>query len=157
MATIIQVPSIILPQVWEVDTEVETVNDLVTHPSVDIPTEYLQEKIVHITAIESITAGVPGNLLCWIEVSPVAFATSDVYYTAIGGGGGPIDPATLLPYIPPVAPTTEAALGVNLTVHSIILPWTIHSPFARLIVQTPVSATPATAFWSIQAIVSAKG
>lgn len=158
-----QVPSIILPQVWVLGTETELINDLVTHPSVDMPLESLQEKIVHITATEIVAAGVPGNLWCWIEVSPVSFATTDAYYTAIGGGGGPLDPATGLPYIPPVAPAIEVALGVAgapptfaSTIHTITLPWSIHSVFARLVIQTPVAAVPATAFWAIQAVISAK-
>ena len=154
---IVQIPSIILPQVWVDGTETEIVNDLVTHPSTEVTVEYLQEKVVHITATEGIAAGVPGNLLCWIETSSVDFATSDAYYTAIGGGGSPIDPATLLPYVAPVAPAAIVPVGVNLTQHSLSLPWAIHSRFARLVVQTPVSATPLTAFWVIQATITAKG
>ena len=153
---IVQIPSIILPQVWVVGTETETINDLVTHPSVDVDVEALQEKIVHITATEVIVAGVPGNLWCWIELSPVSSITSTAYYSAIGGGGGPLNPATGLPYINPVAPLIEVPLGVTLTIHTLILPWAIHSPWARLVIWTPVAATPLTAFWMIQCIISAK-
>lgn len=154
--TVVQIPSIILPQVWATGAEVELTQDLLTHPSLDVYTEYLHEKIVHITATEVVAAGVPGNLQCWIEVSPIPFATSDIYYCAIGGGGGPIDPATGLPYIAPVAPVIEVPLGVLGTVHSIILPWAIHSAYARLVVQTPVAATPLTDYWAVQAMISAK-
>lgn len=161
--TIIQVPSIILPQIWVTGNETELIDDLVTHPSIDIPVEYLQEKTVEITATEIVIAGVPGNLLCWIELSPVPFATSDAYYSAIGGGGGPLDPATGLPYIAPVAPLTEVALGIvgapptfASTVHSITLPWAIHSVFARLVIQTPVAAALPNAFWAVQAVITAK-
>lgn len=156
MSPIRQIPSIILPQVWVNGTETELINDLVTHPGVDMPVDFLMDKSVHITATEVVVAGMPGNLLCWIEVSPVPFATSDLYYVAIGGGGGPIDPATLLPYIPPVAPAAIAALGVNGTVHTLVLPWQIHSPYARLVVQTPVAAALPGAFWAVQAIFDAK-
>lgn len=151
-----QVPSIVLPQVWVLGTETELINDLITHPSVDIPVEMLGEKQIHITAAEVVFAGVPGNLQCWIELSPVAFTTSDAYYSALGGGGGPIDPATGLPYIAPVAPLVEVATGVNGTIHTILLPWVVHSPWARLVVWTPVAAALATAFWAVQAIFSAK-
>lgn len=152
----IQVPSIVLPQVWTLGTETENIDDLVTHPSIDIPVEYLQEKIIHITAIEAVVAGVPGNLLCWIEVSPVASTTSTAYWSAIGGGGGPLDPATGLPYIAPVAPLIEVALGVNETIHTMILPWAIHSPWARVVIQTPVAAALPGAFWVVQCLVSGK-
>lgn len=152
-----QVPSIILPQVWVTGVEVETVNDLVTHPSIDVPVEYLGEKIVHLTIIEVQTVGIAGNLWCWIETSPVPFATSDLYYTAIGGGGGPINPATLLPYFAPFAPVIIVATGVNMTFHTLSLPWVIHSTYARLVVWTPVALTPLTDFWNVQAMFSAKG
>jgi len=156
MAKIIQVPSIVLPQVWQFGTETETVADLVTHTSIDIPVESLQEKVVHVMAVEVVAMGVPGNLLCWIETSPVPSTTSTAYYSAIGGGGGSLDPVTGLPYIPPTVPLVEAALGVNGTVHSISLPWEIHSAYCRLVVQTPVAPFAATAFWILQAVVSAK-
>ncbi|MBA7636427.1 hypothetical protein ES703_44045 [subsurface metagenome] len=149
-----QIPSIILPQVWENGTETELIDDLVTHPSVDIFSEYLEEKQVHIIAIEVNIFGVPGNLQCWIELSPVPSSTSTAFFAAIGGGGGALAP---------VAPLIEVATGVPgapptfaSTVHTILLPWIIHSPYARLVVQTPVAAALPTAFWSVQALVSAK-
>lgn len=145
---IVQVPSIILPQVWAVGTETETINDLVTHPSIDIPVEYLQEKIIHIFATEVCpVGGVPGNLWLWVELSPVASTTSTVYWAAIGSGGGALAP---------VAPAIEVATGVDGTVHPLILPWAIHSPYARLVVQTPVAAALPAAFWAVQALISAK-
>lgn len=152
----IQIPSIVLPQVWVTGNETEDIDDLVTHPSIDFEVNYLQEKVVEITATEVVVAGVPGNLLCWIELSPVPSTTSTAYWSAIGGGGGPLDPATGLPYIPPVAPLIEVALGVNLTVHTMILPWAIHSRWARLVIQTPVAAALPNAYWVVQAQVSGK-
>ena len=153
---IIQIASPILPLVVVLGTETEWTNDLVTHPSLDVDTEYLEYKTVHIMATEVIVAGALGALWCWIEISPVPAATSELYYTAIGGGGGPLDPATGLPYIPPVAPMITVPVGVTGTAHSMSIPWLIHSPEARLVVQMPVSANPATAFWAVQAMVSAK-
>lgn len=147
MSPIIQIPSIVLPQVWVIGTETEIIADLVTHPSIDIPTEYLQEKIIHIMAIEAVVAGVPGNLWCWVELSPVASTTSAAYWAAIGGGGGALVPT---------APVIEVAAGVNGTVHTILLPWAIHSPFARVIIQTPVAVALPAAFWVVQCIISAK-
>ncbi len=142
----IQVPSIVLPQVWAVGTETEIIADLVIHPSIDIPIEYLQEKIIHIMAIEVVDGGVPGNLWVWVELSPVPSTISAAYWAAIGGGGGALVP---------VAPLIEVATGVDGTVHTLILPWAIHSPYARLVVQTPVAAGLPTALWVCQALISA--
>ena len=149
-----QIPWIVLPQVWITGIETEIMYDLVTHPSVEFQTEYLGNKIIHITAGEVIFGGVPGPLWSWVEVSPVSFAVSDTYYSAIGGGGGPINPATGLPYIPPVVPLIEAGTGVMGTVHSWSIPWGIHSAFARLVIQTP--AVVVGSWWLVQAIVSGR-
>lgn len=141
----IQVPSIILPTAWSLGTETEAIDDTDEHPSIDIPTVYLQEKCIYISATEVVAAGVPGPLWCWIELSPYDSDTSTAYWAAIGGGGGAIVP---------FAPTILVATGTNLTIHGIILPWTIHSPFARLVVQTPVAV--ATATWAVQALLAGK-
>ncbi|MDP2730323.1 MAG: hypothetical protein Q8O55_07565 [Dehalococcoidales bacterium] len=153
MAVIIQVPSVILPNVPIITgAETETVNDLVTHVSIEMDLSgafaFLRDKTIHIVATEIVVAGVPGTLQSWVEVSPYPSSVSAAYWAAIGGGGG---------VLPPGAPTVEAALGVNLTVHTLMLAWQIHSPYARLVVQTPVSATPLTSFWLIQAMISGKG
>ncbi|MDP2730206.1 MAG: hypothetical protein Q8O55_06975 [Dehalococcoidales bacterium] len=150
-----QIPAWILPRVIQLGTEVETVGDLVEHTSTEFPVEYLQEKMIHIVATEVVAAGVPGNLQCWVELSPwptnnnmmhpAPLPASAAYWAAIGGGGGAMAP---------IAPLVEAATGVTGTVHSILIPWAIHSAWARLVIQTPVSATPATAFWIVQAIFS---
>ena len=143
-----QVPSVILPTVWRLGTETETVANLLEHTSLEFSVAHLQEKLVFIMAIEIVVFGVPGNLNCWMELSPVLSTTSAAYWAAIGGGGGAR---------PPAAPTIEVATGVNATVHTILIPWSIHSPFARLIIQTPVAAAPATAFWVVQALITGKG
>ena len=143
-----QVPSIILPTVWSLGTETETVANLLEHTSLEFSVDHLQEKMVFILATEIVVFGVPGNLNCWVELSPVLSTTSALYWAAIGGGGGAR---------PPAAPTIEVAIGVNVTVHTILIPWSVHSPFARLVIQTPVAAAPATAFWVIQAIITGKG
>ena len=153
---VIQGPWVILPRVVILGTERETVNDLVEHTSIEFPVEYLQEKEIHILAAEvAMFGGVPGNLQCWVELSPVPTANNlmwpaplpavATYWAAIGGGGGAIAP---------IAPLVEVAAGVTGTVHSILIPWAIHSAWARLVIQTPVVATPATAFWIVQAIFS---
>jgi len=142
----IQVPSIILPTVWATGLEVENVADVAEHTSIDIPTEYLDNVTIHILAMELVAFGAPGALWCWVELSPVPTATSPLYWAAIGGGGGAL---------PPVAPYIEAATGVNLTAHTFTLNFNVHSPYARLVVQTPVSAAP-LAFWTVQALVDAK-
>lgn len=157
-----QVPSIILPSVWTLGIETETIADVVEHTSTEFRVEFLQEKQVHITATEVALApaAVPGNLWCWIELSPLPSAnsaewasplpTSIAYWAAIGGGGGAIVPT---------APHIEVSgLGgaVGTLTHTIILPWAIHSPWARLVVQTPVAAALPAAYWVVQCMVSAK-
>jgi len=151
--TVIQTSWVILPTVVVLGTETETVADLVEHTSIEFPVEYLQEKEIHILATEVVLFGVPGNLQCWVELSPFPSVNNlmwpaplpalGTYWAAIGGGGGAMAP---------VAPLVEVATGVTTTVHSILIPWAIHSPWARLVVQTPVAAAPATAFWILQAI-----
>ena len=152
---VIQTLAIILPTLAPLGTETETINDLVEHTSIEFPVEYLQEKEIHIIATEVVVVGVPGNIQCWVELSPIPsvnnlmwpapLPANAAYWAAIGGGGGAIAP---------VAPLVEVATGVTATVHSILIPWAIHSAWARLVIQTPVSATPATAFWIVQAIFS---
>lgn len=146
--TAVQFPTIILPTAAPFGTEMETINNLLEHTSIEIPLEFMQEKQIHIAAMEVVGIGVPGNLWCWVELSPVPSTTSTAYWAAIGGGGG---------VLAPVAPLIEVPTGVNGVIHSIILPWSIYSRYARLVVRTPVAAAPTTAFWSLQSIFAAKG
>jgi hypothetical protein len=153
--SIIQVPSIILPHEAPLFTETEIIADLVEHTSIEFPVEFIQEKEIHIVATEVVVAGMPGQLQCWVELSPwpsvnsnywpAPYPATAAYWAAIGGGGGAL---------PPVAPLVEAAIGVNGAVHGILIPWAIHSDWARLVMQTPGAAAPATAFWVVQAIFS---
>jgi len=145
----VQVPSIVLPQVWATGAEVETVADLLEHTSIDIDVRYLQEKMVHIQATEIVGVGAPGALWCWIELAPYGLngAVIPAYYAAIAGGGGAL---------PPVAPFIEVGVAVNGTIHTIILPWAIYSPFARVVVQTPVNAGLPNDFWQVQVMISGK-
>lgn len=143
----VQVPSLILPRVWSLGTETETIADLVEHTSLEFAVDNLRDKTIRILATEMIALGVPGNLLIWVELSPVLTTTSGAYWAAIGGGGGALAP---------LAPTVEVATGVPLTIHTILLPWGIHSAFARVVVRTPVAAALPTAFWVVQAIIEAK-
>ncbi len=153
----IQIPSLILPvittRIPNPLADVEAVRDLLTHISIDIPVEQLQEKIVHIWAIEA-GVGVPGPLWAWIELSPYPTAVSAAFWGAIGGGGGPSYPA--VPAMVPVAPIIEVAAGIGV-VHNILIPWAIHAPWARLIIQTPVAAALPAAFWVIQGYILSKG
>lgn len=162
MPVILQVPAIILPTVWTLGTETETIGDIVEHTSIEFPTEYLQEKLIHIFATEvaEAPAAVPGPLWCWVELSPypsansnywpVPLPTATAYWAAIGGGGGAIVPT--VPYI------EVSGLGgaPGALVHTILLPWDIHSVWARLVIQTPVSPFLPAAYWEIQAMISAK-
>lgn len=135
----IQVPSIILPRVWTTGLEMEWINDLVTHVSIEFSTEHLIEKQVRVMAY--VSGGVPGNLLAWIELSPVPSTTSALYWAAIGGGGG---------LLPAVAPTVIVLTGA---LHTFMLPWSIHAPYARLVVQSPVNAGLPAMFWIVQAVI----
>ncbi len=156
--TVIQTPAIVLPVAAPTGLEAETVNDLLEHTSIEFPVPYLEQKQIQIVATEVVVAGMPGALNCWVELSPLPSANSlywpaplpvsAAYWGAIGGGGGAL---------PPVAPLVEAATGVTTTVHPLNIPWLQHSAWARLVIQTPISATPLTAFWLVQAIFSAKG
>jgi len=145
MSVSIQIPSIILPTTWSVGTETEIIDDAAEYTSVEVPTLYLQEKIIHVIATEVIVAGVPAPLWYWVELSPVSSSVSSAYWAAIGGGGGALAP---------VAPAIEAATGVNGTVHSMTVAWTIHSSYARVVVQTPAPA--AAAGWAVQVMISGK-
>lgn len=147
MTIIIQKPSIVLPTVWSVGTETEDINDLLEHTSIDIACENLQEKLIEIVATEVVVAGTPGPLWYWVELSPYDSDTSTAYWSAIGGGGGALAP---------VAPEIEVATGVTLTVHTMHYAFTQHSAYARVVVQVPVAAAPATAYWAVQVLISAK-
>ena len=156
----IQVPSIILPALGSLPgglyagTELQAVADLNTHVSHEIDTgnafglSFMETSTVFISAIEVVGAGVPGTLWCWIELSPYLSTTSAAYWAAIGGGGG---------VLPPVSPVTIAGAGTNGLIHTVMLPWSTHAPFARLVVQTPVAAGLPNAYWGVQAMWAAKG
>ena len=100
---------------------------------------------MHIRAVESVVAGAPGNLQVWVETSPYPNATFTTYWTAIGGGGGPVAP---------LAPAVLVPTGVNGAAQTLILPWALHSAWIRVVVRMPVAATPATDFWNVQVFFS---
>ena len=139
----IQIPSgPLLPRAWSLGTETEFIADLLTHVSTEVSVAFLHEKIVHILATEVVVVpGVPGNLWIWVEVSPYLTTTTGAYWAAIGGGGGAL---------PPMTPVIEVAAGVNLRAHTLIIPFNIHAPFIRVVVQTPVAAALPGAFWAVQ-------
>ena len=151
----IQKYSLVLPQYHPLSTEHEDIADLLCHVSIEFYIADIEEKTVEIIAIENVAAGVPGNLWCWVELSPVPSTISGAYWAAIGGGGN-VDPATLLPYVVPIAPLIEPGTGVDGTPHGIIIPWAIHSEYARVVIQTPVAAALPGAYWQVQVIISGK-
>jgi len=218
--TIIQVPSVILPLIpdWLLftGTETEGIDDLLEHTSVEFEVKHLQEKQIHITAMEVIgvtltgaivggpftigeavvgtvsgaggvvigqgatwilvassvgifvagdvvagvvsgafingglvvVSGVPGNMQCWVELSPYLTTTTNLYWSAIGGGGN---------FLAPTAPHIEVGTGLSLAVHTIMLPWQIHSEYARLVIQTPIAADLPLSYWGLQAMVCGQG
>jgi len=146
----IQVPSLTLPFPYTTTTDVELIDDLLVHNSVDIPVEQMKEKTVIIWATEVVLGvAVPGNLTCWVELSPFASSVSTAFWTAIGGGGGASYP--LIPAFAPIAPAIAVATGVNGVVHPpIMLRWLNHSPYARIRIQTPVAVGLPLAYWAVQ-------
>lgn len=134
----VQIPWLILPQSWSIGTETETVADLLEHTSIEVWVRYLQEKTIHILATEVVMApGVPGNLLCWVELSPYSSAVSAFHWAAIG------------------APLVLVGTGVNLAQQTAMMAWTMHSDWARVVIWTP--APVAAAFWAVQVLISGKG
>lgn len=138
-----QTPVLVLPQIWWAGTEVELINNALEHTSIEVDTRFYEEKIFYVLATEVVVAGVPGPLNCWVEISPYLSTVSAAYWAASGGGGGAL---------PPTAPAVEAGLGVNGTVHTLVLPWNNYANYARVVVQTPVAA--AAAFWAVQVLVA---
>lgn len=162
----IQVPSLILPISYAAGTgtlaSTETVADLVEHTSLEFPVNTLQEKTVHILATEVALAAVaPGNLWCWVEVSPYPsvnnnqwawpLPTSTSFWSALAGGGG----GALAPVAPHIEVTGLAAAAGTL-VHGITLSWSVDQSWARVILQTPVAANLPNAYWVCQVLISAK-
>jgi len=159
-----QRPSLILPISYANDTggtlaSTEVISDALEHTSAEVFIENLTYVTVHILAIEMIpVAGNPGNLDCWVELSPWPTANtttqlwptplpaSTAYWTAIGGGGGAV---------PPVAPDTIVATGVSTTGQGVLIPFTMHSMWCRVVLQT--TAPHATSFWVTQVLISGKG
>ena len=154
----IQVPSIILPSSGSLPgglytgTEIQGVIGTSSFVSHEIDTgnpmglSFMETNTIFLSAIEVVGLGAPGVLWCWIELSPYPSTITTGYWAAIGGGGGTL---------PPTSPITIAGIGTNGTQHTIILPWSTHAPYARLVVQTPVNS--ATAYWGVQAMWAAKG
>lgn len=144
--TAIHVHSLILPQYYVTGLETEDLNDALEHTSQEIYIPEIQEKTVNLIAIENITAGAMAPLLWWVELSPVPSAISAAYWAAIGGGGGGIAPT---------APQIIAPTGVTGTLTPDARAFTMHSAWMRVVVQSAL-ATPLTAFWQIQVIMSGK-
>ena len=155
----IQIPSIILPVIlpplYPRGTEVELVANALTHVSVEIGAiagsnsstlEPLYEKTAFIFAQEMVVAGVPGNLIIWVEESAYLSVVTPLYWGAIGGGGG---------FYPPVAFDTIVGTGVDAAIHILPIHWNGYSPYNRLVVQTPIPAV--AAGWAVQIVFAAQG
>lgn len=145
---IIQTHDLILPAYHRLDTDAELVANLVEHTSREFNIADLQEKIIHIVAIESVAVAAPGNLWVWIELSPVPSTVSTAYWAAIGGGGGTLAPT---------APLVIVGAGVDGTTHTEMMAWNIPSQYARVVVQTPVAAGIPNDHWHVQVIFEGKG
>lgn len=140
-----QIPSVVLPSAVALANQPEIIDDLLTHVSREFEVDSLLNKQAYIVAVEDFTAGVPGPLWVWVELSPVPSTNNPLYWAAIGGGGGTL---------PPLNPMIIAANGVLFDIHGALLPWTQHSVWARIVVQTPVSVNIATAVWDVQVLFS---
>lgn len=143
---ILQVPSLVLPVVAPLGTELETIGDALVHRSIEIPITYLQEKTFHVLATEIVGWGIPDDLTFWVELSPYPSTVSDDFWSAIGGGGGDLVPAT---------PATIHGTGVHGTQHTELANFTMYGSYARICCQTlfPV----ATAVWMLQIRFEGKG
>ncbi len=145
MIRVVKNPSIILPTVAPLGTEVEAIADALEHVSLEayIPEDngstinQLYEKTIFVSATEVVAAGVPGNLNVWIEISPYPTSVSVLYWAILG------------------LPATIVGTGVNGTLHTVAIPWNTYSPFFRAVVQSPVPL--ATATWSVQVTYAGQG
>ena len=109
--TAVQFPTIVLPQVAPLGTEVETIADAVVHTSLSFPVDSLQEKTVYVYATNPL--GMAAPLQVWVELAPADVAAA---------------------YAPLAAPTILVVTGTA------ILQWTTHSSFARIRAQCPAWA-----------------
>ena len=123
---IFQNPTIILPQVAPLGTETETVADALEHVSLSFPADSIQEKVVYVYAVNA--AGLAAPLEVWIEIAPSDVAAA---YVMLGA-----------------APTILVVTG------DVVIPWTTHSSFARVVAQCPAYVIGG---WVLQVVVGAKG
>lgn len=112
----VQYPTIILPQVAPLGTEVETIADAAVHTSLAFGVSFLQEKTVYIYATNPLGAAAPLNV--WVELAPSNVAAA---------------------YVPLALPTILVVTG------SAIIQWTTYSRYARVIAQCPAWAAGAWA------------
>ncbi len=89
-------------------TGTETIADTSEHASTEFEAWQLQEKQVNILGV---LAGAAGHLLAWVEVSSTGVAGT---WVRVG------------------TPSVLAATG------SLLLAWTMHSEYARVVLQAPV-------------------
>ena len=106
--TAVQFPTIVLPQVAPLGTEVETIANAVVRTSLSFPVDSLQEKTVYVYATNPL--GMAAPLQIWVELAPANVAAA---------------------YVALAAPTILVVTGTA------IIPWTTHSSFARVQAQCP--------------------
>ena len=141
-------PAIVLPTAASltgvrIGTEVETVNDAVAHYSDPVVVQDVQEKKFQVYATEIVNVASPGNLQVWVELAPYAYPARLIGIT------------TPMTWTQLAAPAIIVATGVNLTPHSVILPWTTHSFYAR--VGVLALGASAADFFMVQAYIEGKG
>lgn len=146
----------VTPGITLASTEAILATDAAEHTSEEVFIPHYGRKTIHVLATEvvPVAGGQPLNI--WVELSiyptansnewPAPSPISALYWAAIGGGGGPLAP---------IAPLIIPALGINLQQHTLVFDFEMHSPFARVIAQTPVAH--ATSSWLVQVFMTAKG
>lgn len=149
----LQIPSIILPRSYAAGTgslaSTETIADITEHTSIEFPVEFLQEKNIFITATELALApaAIPRPLWYWVELSPYPSANNTYWPEPY-----PISAAYWAPIATPSIEVSLLAGAAGFITHPLMLPWSIHSPWARVVLQTPVPAALPTAYWVVQVL-----
>lgn len=147
---IVQAHSLVLPHYVSTGLETELIDDLLEHYSREFYVGGIQEKVVHIMASEVTVVVLAAPIWCWVELSPVPSTISAAYWSAIGGGGGYWG-------YPPLAPNIIIGTGTaDAPTRMIAIPWTMHSNFARVVIQTPVAPNIPLDYWLVQAIFAGK-
>lgn len=170
-------PSIGTTYVWPLSAQVFRItvlgqwlliynNNFARYVSPPFPVDALDEKEVTVLLGEVCAGAVtqfPGTLHVWVETCYFADTTAVVngiqtagpptwsYFTAIGGGGGP---PFRVPLVPVVVVPELIADGQNL--HTIVIPWNMHSKWARLCVQLVAAGAGNGGYWTVLGLFSGR-